>query len=115
MLVFYNRSMVCTICRHCSEWYIELGTHQSRRPNISGPRFEWKLAHNGRKEHTTQKVGCPKHFNSHHDLNRIFARASVTTADAGQCVSLALKRVRRSAVRKGMVIVAKTETPPKGA
>lgn len=52
---------------------------------------------------------------SHHDLNRIFARASVTTADAGQCVSLALKRVRRSAVRKGMVIVAKTETPPKGA
>lgn len=62
-----------------------------------------------------RKRFCPKHFNSHHDLNRIFARASVTTADAGQCVSLALKRVRRSAVRKGMVIVAKTETPPKGA
>ena len=39
----------------------------------------------------------------------------MTTADAGQCVSFALKRVRRSAVRKGMVIVAKTETPPKGA
>lgn len=41
-------------------------------------------------------------------------RAPVTTADAGQCVSFALKRVRRSAVRKGMVIVAKTETPPRG-
>lgn len=52
---------------------------------------------------------------SHHNLNYISSRASVTTADAGQCVSFALKRVRRSAVRKGMVIVAKTETPPKGA
>ncbi|THH07494.1 hypothetical protein EW145_g3336 [Phellinidium pouzarii] len=40
-------------------------------------------------------------------------RATVTTADAGQCVSLALKRTRRAAVRKGMVIVAKTENPPR--
>ncbi|TFK54207.1 GTP-binding protein 1 [Heliocybe sulcata] len=40
-------------------------------------------------------------------------RAPVTTADAGQCVSFALKRVRRQAVRKGMVIVHKTETPPR--
>ena len=40
--------------------------------------------------------------------------APVSSADAGQCVSFALKRVRRTAVRKGMVIVAKTETPPKG-
>ncbi|KZS98433.1 P-loop containing nucleoside triphosphate hydrolase protein [Sistotremastrum niveocremeum HHB9708] len=40
-------------------------------------------------------------------------RAPVNSAEAGQCVSLALKRVRRSAVRKGMVIIAKTETPPK--
>lgn len=38
----------------------------------------------------------------------------MTTAEAGQCVSLALKRVRRAAVRKGMVIVSKTETPPRG-
>ncbi|TFK44701.1 P-loop containing nucleoside triphosphate hydrolase protein [Crucibulum laeve] len=40
-------------------------------------------------------------------------RADVTTAEAGQCVSFALKRVRRAAVRKGMVLVNKTETPPK--
>ncbi|KAI5123663.1 hypothetical protein M0805_001692 [Coniferiporia weirii] len=40
-------------------------------------------------------------------------RAPVTTADAGQCVSFALKRTRRTAVRKGMVIVARTETPPR--
>ncbi|KAJ6593909.1 GTP-binding protein 1 [Mycena capillaripes] len=40
-------------------------------------------------------------------------RANVTTAEAGQCVSLALKRVRRAAVRKGMVLVHKTDTPPK--
>ncbi|KAJ7170546.1 GTP-binding protein 1 [Mycena crocata] len=40
-------------------------------------------------------------------------RANVTTAEAGQCVSLALKRVRRAAVRKGMVLVNKTDTPPK--
>ncbi|KAI0374003.1 GTP-binding protein 1 [Pilatotrama ljubarskyi] len=40
-------------------------------------------------------------------------RARVPSADAGQCVSLALKRVRRTDVRKGMVLVHKTETPPK--
>ncbi|KAJ7703190.1 GTP-binding protein 1 [Mycena rosella] len=40
-------------------------------------------------------------------------RANVTTAEAGQCVSLALKRVRRAAVRKGMVLVNKTDSPPK--
>ncbi|KLO14595.1 GTP-binding protein 1 [Schizopora paradoxa] len=40
-------------------------------------------------------------------------RAPVGSADAGQCVSFALKRMRRNAVRKGMVIVAKTEVPPK--
>jgi GTPase len=41
-------------------------------------------------------------------------RADVATAEAGQCVALALKRVRRVAVRKGMVIAHKTDTPPKG-
>jgi GTPase len=40
--------------------------------------------------------------------------ATVEYADAGQCVSFALKRIRRVAVRKGMVIVSKTETPPNG-
>ncbi|KAJ7497304.1 GTP-binding protein 1 [Mycena latifolia] len=40
-------------------------------------------------------------------------RANVTTAEAGQCVSLALKRVRRAAVRKGMVLVNKSDAPPK--
>ncbi|KAI0329403.1 P-loop containing nucleoside triphosphate hydrolase protein [Cubamyces sp. BRFM 1775] len=40
-------------------------------------------------------------------------RARVPSAEAGQCVSLALKRVRRTEVRKGMVLVHKTETPPK--
>lgn len=40
-------------------------------------------------------------------------RADVTTAEAGQCVSFALKRVRRTAVRKGMVLVPKSETPPR--
>lgn len=41
-------------------------------------------------------------------------RAPVNSAEAGQCVSFALKRVRRAAVRKGMVIVPKSESPPKG-
>ncbi|KAJ6499904.1 GTP-binding protein 1 [Mycena vitilis] len=40
-------------------------------------------------------------------------RANVNSAEAGQCVSLALKRVRRAAVRKGMVLVHKTDSPPK--
>lgn len=41
-------------------------------------------------------------------------RAPVTSAEAGQCVSLALKRVRRAQVRKGMIIVPKSEAPPQG-
>ncbi|KAF9452399.1 P-loop containing nucleoside triphosphate hydrolase protein [Macrolepiota fuliginosa MF-IS2] len=40
-------------------------------------------------------------------------RATVATAEAGQCVSLALKRVKRAEVRKGMVLVPKTDTPPR--
>ncbi|KAL4254993.1 TRAFAC class translation factor GTPase superfamily protein [Abortiporus biennis] len=40
-------------------------------------------------------------------------KAPVNSAEAGQCVSFALKRVRRSTVRKGMVIVHKTDTPPR--
>lgn len=40
-------------------------------------------------------------------------RAPVNSAEAGQCVSLALKRVRKAAVRKGMVLVHKSETPPR--
>lgn len=40
--------------------------------------------------------------------------ADVSRAEAGQCVALALKRIRRSAVRKGMVLVTKTDTPPRG-
>ncbi|TFK86884.1 GTP-binding protein 1 [Polyporus arcularius HHB13444] len=40
-------------------------------------------------------------------------RARVPSAEAGQCVSFALKRVRRTDVRKGMVLVHKTETLPK--
>lgn len=42
-------------------------------------------------------------------------RADVTTAVAGQTVALALKHVPRAAVRKGMVIVHRTEIPPRGA
>jgi GTPase len=41
-------------------------------------------------------------------------KAAVTKAEAGQSVSLALKRVKRAEVRKGMVIVSKGDTPPKG-
>ena len=41
-------------------------------------------------------------------------RAPVSTAEAGQCVSIALKRVRRDDVRKGMVLVHKTDVPPRG-
>ncbi|KAJ7901837.1 GTP-binding protein 1 [Mycena olivaceomarginata] len=40
-------------------------------------------------------------------------RANIASAEAGQCVSLALKRVRKAAVRKGMVVVHKTDNPPK--
>ncbi|KAF8629670.1 hypothetical protein AX17_005609 [Amanita inopinata Kibby_2008] len=40
-------------------------------------------------------------------------RASVTFAEAGQCVSLALKRIRRDDVRKGMVLVHRTDIPPR--
>ncbi|KAL1746557.1 P-loop containing nucleoside triphosphate hydrolase protein [Schizophyllum fasciatum] len=39
-------------------------------------------------------------------------RADVTTADAGQCVAVALKRVRRADVRKGMIIVHRTDAGP---
>jgi GTPase len=42
-------------------------------------------------------------------------RADVTTAVAGQTVALALKHVPRVAVRKGMVIVHRTEVAPRGA
>nr|GAT56376.1 predicted protein [Mycena chlorophos] len=38
-------------------------------------------------------------------------RADITRAEAGQCVSLALKRVRKNAIRKGMVIVHKDAQP----
>ncbi|KAF9012322.1 GTP-binding protein 1 [Cyathus striatus] len=41
-------------------------------------------------------------------------RAPVTTAEAGQCVSLALKRIRRADIRKGMVLVNKLDKPPRG-
>jgi len=40
-------------------------------------------------------------------------RANVGSAEAGQCVSLALKRIRRAVVRKGMVLVNKTDVPPR--
>lgn len=41
-------------------------------------------------------------------------RANVTSAEAGQTVSLALKRTKRQLVRKGMVVVKKTdESPPR--
>ncbi|KAI0305613.1 P-loop containing nucleoside triphosphate hydrolase protein [Multifurca ochricompacta] len=40
-------------------------------------------------------------------------RADVATAVAGQTVALALKHVPRAAVRKGMVIVHRTEVPPR--
>ncbi|KAF9531630.1 GTP-binding protein 1 [Crepidotus variabilis] len=39
-------------------------------------------------------------------------RADVTRAEAGQCVSLALKRIRRAQVRKGMVLVNKLDNVP---
>ncbi|TFY53643.1 hypothetical protein EVG20_g10023 [Dentipellis fragilis] len=38
-------------------------------------------------------------------------RADVTTAEAGQTVSCALKRMKRAAVRKGMVMVHKEDVP----
>lgn len=38
----------------------------------------------------------------------------MSSAEAGQTVSLALKRVKRADVRKGMVIAHKSETPPRG-
>ncbi|KAJ3514147.1 hypothetical protein NMY22_g14838 [Coprinellus aureogranulatus] len=40
-------------------------------------------------------------------------RANVNTAEAGQCVSFALKRIRRAAVRKGMVLVHKSDIAPR--
>ena len=47
-------------------------------------------------------------------LNIDRTRADITRAEAGQCVSLALKRIRRAQVRKGMVLVNKTDIPPRG-
>jgi len=46
--------------------------------------------------------------------DKSYIRADVTHAEAGQCVSIALKRMRRAQVRKGMVLVTKTDTPPRG-
>jgi len=40
-------------------------------------------------------------------------RANMNSAKAGQSVSMALKRIRRSAIRKGQVVIAKTDNPPK--
>ncbi|EIW70178.1 hypothetical protein TREMEDRAFT_68532 [Tremella mesenterica DSM 1558] len=40
-------------------------------------------------------------------------RASVESGEAGQSVSFALKRIKRGQVRKGMVLIGRTETPPK--
>ncbi|WWC89831.1 uncharacterized protein L201_004759 [Kwoniella dendrophila CBS 6074] len=40
-------------------------------------------------------------------------RASVNSGEAGQSVSFALKRIRRTQVRKGMVLIGKTDNPPK--
>lgn len=40
-------------------------------------------------------------------------RVNVDGATAGQSVSFALKKIRRNQVRKGMVMVARTEVPPK--
>ncbi|KAG8808888.1 hypothetical protein FRC17_003725, partial [Serendipita sp. 399] len=40
-------------------------------------------------------------------------RAPVPSAEAGQAVSFALKKMKKGVVRKGMVVIAKTETPPK--
>ncbi|CCA68509.1 probable GTP-binding protein 1 [Serendipita indica DSM 11827] len=40
-------------------------------------------------------------------------RAPVPSAEAGQSVSFALKKMKKGVVRKGMVVIAKTETPPK--
>ncbi|WVN86650.1 uncharacterized protein L203_101819 [Cryptococcus depauperatus CBS 7841] len=40
-------------------------------------------------------------------------RAFVTSSEAGQSVSFALKRIRRNQVRKGMVLIAKTDVLPK--
>ncbi|KAK2463278.1 hypothetical protein APHAL10511_004933 [Amanita phalloides] len=42
-------------------------------------------------------------------------RAPVSIAEAGQCVSIALKRIRRDDVRKGMVLVHKADVPPRVA
>jgi len=43
--------------------------------------------------------------------DKSYIRADVTHAEAGQCVSIALKRMRGAQVRKGMVLVTKTDTP----
>ncbi|GAA5893492.1 uncharacterized protein JCM6883_003537 [Sporobolomyces salmoneus] len=39
-------------------------------------------------------------------------RVNVDYAEAGQSVSFALKRIKKSAVRKGMVLLGQTSTPP---
>ncbi|BGP48599.1 hypothetical protein JCM10450v2_004475 [Rhodotorula kratochvilovae] len=39
-------------------------------------------------------------------------RVNVDYAEAGQAVTLALKRIKRAQVRKGMVLLAKTDPPP---
>jgi selenocysteine-specific translation elongation factor len=40
-------------------------------------------------------------------------RVNVPFVSAGQSASFALKKVRRNEIRKGMVMLAKTETPPR--
>jgi selenocysteine-specific translation elongation factor len=50
-----------------------------------------------------------------HVLNELFnIRAAVSTAEAGQSVSIALKRIRRDDIRKGMVLVHKNDAHPRG-
>ena len=76
---------------------------------------------NGKFENTAVRTIQRKRYDILFYLSRVARfshrgapRAPVNSAEAGQCVSLALKRVRRAAVRKRMVIVHKTEAPPRG-
>jgi len=114
--ILYHRSVVCAVRGHCREWNCECRKHKGRRCCASGSRLEWKLPNYRHQKYTKETVRNYSIILSgvHIDSNHCFQRADVTRAEAGQCVSLALKRIRRAAVRKGMVLVTKTETPPLG-
>ncbi|KAF7376153.1 GTP-binding protein 1 [Mycena sanguinolenta] len=109
--VLSDRGLVCPLRGNCNKWRVFFG---SRCAHLS--KVPVGIINNGSiKTGDAVLLGPDSNGNYQSTVVKSMQRkrANVTTAEAGQCVSLALKRVRKAAVRKGMVLVHKTDNPPK--